>query len=135
MLEILGALLFEDDFSLTGGLFFLTEGAGYVAEGRGSGIGRAEFPERAFALGVSVGSAAHERSLGGQGMLFGMQSVTGRLNDLRLVGKNGDSGLSEGGRGTKNKENNQRSFHRCFGPEFHSGMVQPRYQPKGLRIL
>src|SRR5580698_10134171 len=101
----LGTLFFQDQFGLAGGLFFFAVGAGYVTEGRGRGIGRTELPERAFALGVSVGSAADQRSFAGQGMLLRVQGVAERLDDLRLVGKNGDSGLSEGGRGTKNKQN------------------------------
>ena len=133
--EKLGALFFEDQFGLAGGLFFFAVGAGYVTEGRGRGIGRTKLPERAFALGVSVGSAADQRSLAGHGMLLGVQGVAGRLDNLRLVGKNGDSGLSEGGRGTKNKQNNECGFHRCFGPEFTMGWCNLDTNLRGLGLF
>src|SRR6266567_2215527 len=107
----LRALLFENGFGLPGGLLFLAEGAGYVAERRGLGQRRAELPERTLALRVGVGSSADESGLGRERMRLGMQRMAGRLNNLWLAG---ECSLSEGAGGTENEADEERDFHRCL---------------------
>jgi hypothetical protein len=98
----LGALLLENLLGFLGGYLFFAVGPGNVAQGSGLGIRRAKLPERNFSAGVRVGCrpAANQRSLGGQGGEISPQRMVGKRKNLWLVGKHGDSSLSEGRGGT-----------------------------------